>query len=361
MSKVKQLKLDEQLTALKEDFGMLAEKLSEHENIADSINNTYRKIHNLKSNLFLIDHNASLKMLYLIENHFNRLRVGEAELSKDMLILFLSCSEWIREDILEGSTREDLYEELIDDLKKMKFSGRRKALRNLNLNAEEKALLRDARNSSLNIYLVEKELLADPAVDETESAPLLEAIGKVGMIALQIPVKNEEGRFSFKVVFVTDKKQKEMTDPLLKEAVPFDEDLYMSYRDHKILIIEDNPVALMLQKSIVSEFGVCDTVEDGASGLDLLNLALEEKSPYSIVLLDLVMPGLSGAEVLRKIREEEGKRSIKGLDRCKVIVSTTTRESSTLMELFRAEADAYIIKPMTRDKIVKELKELKLI
>jgi hypothetical protein len=39
----------------------------------------------------------------------------------------------------------------------------------------------------------------------------------------------------------------------------------------------------------------------------------------------------------------------------------TTNESSILMDLFRAETDAYIIKPLTKDKIEKELINLKLI
>lgn len=361
MSKVKQLNLEEQLSKLKEDFSILADKLLDQENISDSINNTYRKIHNLKSNLFLIDHKSSLKLVYLMENYFDKLRIGESALSEEKLKLFLSCTEWVKNDLIDENLDEPLFKDLIEKLSTMKHSNRTSALANLNLNSDEKALLRDSRNSGLNIFLLQYSPVENEAVDDFEALKIFKKINDIGMVALKIPVEIEKDTYKINIVFVTDKKQKELKESELKKAVPFDDDLYHSYRDHKILIVEDNPVALLLQKSIMGEFGVCDTVTDGEVGFDLFKLALEEKVPYSIVLLDLVLPGLSGGEILKKMRAEEANNSIKGLDRCKVIVSTTTRESSTLMDLFRAEADAYTFKPLTRDKIVKELEDLKLI
>jgi len=235
------------------------------------------------------------------------------------------------------------------------------------LTFDEKSLLRDARNSGLNIFTVETKVRNSLSREEYGQIPVLKLINKIGMVVLQTPEYNSLAQkpsgeiISCKIVFVTDKNLKELKDPLPGSLLPFEEDLFIDKKEYKILIIEDNPVALLLQRSLMSSFGICDTASDGEKGLDLFKLSMEEKAPYDIILLDLVMPGIKGSEVLKNIRKHEDANNIKGLDRSKVIVSTSTKESATLMELFRAETDAYIIKPLTRVKIEKELINLELI
>lgn len=359
MNNIREMKMEEQLRGLKDDYLSLSEKLASQDNLAESINLTYRKIHTLKSNLFLIDRNRSLKMTYMMELQFDRMRKGEAQLTQKLLELFSECTDWIGSDIFRKDGSEELYEKLLYDLKSAKENEFQPKNR-IQLTSDEKELLRDGRNSGMNIFMVQYKVPDHLNNEKTYNLPIFKKIDEIGLIAVQIPTVPAETQ-TLKIVFVTTKKLKELTDPLFKSAQPFDEDLYLSYGSHKILIVEDNPVAQLLQKSIMGDFGVTDTVKNGEMGLELFKLALEERAPYDMVILDLVMPGIGGGEVLKGIRKLESDNNIKGLDRCKVIVTTTNRESSTLMDLFRAEADAYIIKPLTKEKIVREMKELKLI
>jgi len=361
-------KIEEQLGNLESDFFELKQKLSDQENIGEGINSTFQRIHNLKSSLFLLDQNESLKLSYMLEQQFEKLRSGKKMLLLNALDVFLQCLEWIKSDLgLSENCKMDkevLTEELLSLMKT--DSGEIPSSKKLILTADEKALLRDARNSDLNIFFVEYPLELSIGREEYSNLVIFKKINEIGMIAVRTPeyvnLKNDQkDNRMLKVVFVTDCKQKELKDPVLKKARPFDEDLYMTQRDYKILIIEDNPVAQLLQKNIMSDFGVCDTVDGGEAGIDLFSLALEEKSPYDIILLDLVMPGMGGADVLKKIRKIENSHHVKGLDRSKVVVSTTTTESATLMDLFRAEADSYIFKPLTKEKITREMTNLKLI
>ena len=369
MSEISSTKLEDQLDRLLNDFDTLNQKSTNQENIADFIHDTFRHIHNIKSNLFLIDHNESLNLTYYLENHFEKLRIGDYKISSDSLQLFKKCIDWIKIDISDVDADSAEYSNLLKELKEMKISIDKKEQMTgkLNLSSDEKALLKDARNSGLNIFIVKSDIDIDINREDYRSLPIIKLINQIGMIVLYTPAFkniNKNGnlmKFPLKIIFVTDKKQKELTNPLLKSAKPFEEDLFLNSKDYKILIVEDNPVALLLQRSIMNSFGVCDTVSDGESGLDLFKLALEENSPYNIILLDLVMPGIDGAGVLKKIRELEDFKDIKGLERSKVIVTTTNKDSATLMDLFRAETDAYIIKPLTKEKIVKELNNLKLI
>ncbi|MBN2656625.1 MAG: response regulator [Spirochaetales bacterium] len=362
-------KLEEQLSTLEKDLDVLGRKLNDQESTAESISATYGRVHNLKSSLYLMDLNESLKLVYMLEQHFEKMRTGEISLSDKALFAFSGAIRWIKCDLGiiedEKENREVLIGKLRDLLSNESDVNSR--MQSFNLSSDEKALLRDARNSNLNIFLAEYSL--DPSISREgyNELPIFEKINEIGIIALKTPeyvnlkVLRTDDKVPLKIVFVTDRKQKELKDPLLKNSQPFDEDLYLTQRDYKILIIEDNPVAQLLQKSIMRSFGICDAVDNGEAGIELFKLALKEKSPYHIILLDLVMPGIGGAEVLKKIREIEGSLNVRGLERSRVIVSTTTTESATLMDLFRAEADAYIFKPLTKEKITKEMRNLKLI
>ena len=368
MSKIQGTKLTDQLNSLLEYFGLLKDRSQNHENIADIIHSSFKLIHNIKSNLFLMDHNKSLKMTYYMESYFEKLRIGNSKIIIKILQLFEMSIEWIKDDVDNNIADVSQYKDLIRELKNMKLTALENHERNdkINLSSDEKALLRDARNSGLNIFFVEEEISVNIDKNEYRNLPLVKLVNKVGMIVLQTPAynninkNNSDKSVVIKILFVTDKNQKELNDPLFHSLSTFEEDLFLNTKDYKILIIEDNPVALLLQRSIMSSFGVCDTVNEGSSGLDLFKLALAENAPYNIILLDLVMPGIGGSEVLRNIRAIEENEGIKGLDRSKVIVSTTNNDSSTLMDLFRAETDAYIVKPLTKEKIEKELANLKL-
>jgi DNA-binding response OmpR family regulator len=66
-----------------------------------------------------------------------------------------------------------------------------------------------------------------------------------------------------------------------------------------ILIVDDEPhVRLGFRTALETSGYAVDEAEDGPSALDRL-----ERSPASLVLLDLKMPGLDGMEVLRRLRE----------------------------------------------------------
>lgn len=362
--------LDEQLDLLLQNFNKLERNISEQEIIAEIIHSTFKKIHYIKSSLFFLKRELSLKLTYFMESHFEILRIGEKDISIETLVLFRRCVNWISVDISDTKARKDIYFELLEELKELKksSSGKPSYYNKINLNTDEKAILRDARDSGLNIFIVEiKNISIEISVDDYRNLPVIHLVNQMGMIVVQTPafsnIRNvgKEGFFSLKIVFVTDKKSLEMDSPLMSSIKPFEEDLFLSNRDYKILLVEDNPVAQLLQKSIMSSFGVCDAVSDGEKALELFSLSLQEKSSYQIVLLDLVMPGIDGSEVLKKIRTIEEKSNIRGLNRCNIIMITTTKDSSVLMDLFRAETDAYIIKPLTKDKIERELKNLKLI
>ena len=68
----------------------------------------------------------------------------------------------------------------------------------------------------------------------------------------------------------------------------------------KILIIDDNPK--LLEDALPMYGYEVKTATDGLLGLKILS---EEKVPFDLILLDVVMPNLDGWETLKAIRESE--------------------------------------------------------
>ena len=110
---------------------------------------------------------------------------------------------------------------------------------------------------------------------------------------------------------------------------------------HLVLIVDDEAVNReMLQLILAEEYDTLTAV-DGESALDLIR----ENSPrLSLILLDLLMPGMHGLEVLRILREEPELRHIP------VIVLTADREAE--VKSLRAGAVDFLPKPYPDPEVI---------
>lgn len=104
--------------------------------------------------------------------------------------------------------------------------------------------------------------------------------------------------------------------------------------DRSILIIEDNEtLALGLRTSLEVEGYKVECVTDGNDGLAWL----EQHNP-DLVVLDLMLPGLNGFEVLRRYRARGGAAAV-------LILSARDQEVDKVQG-FRIGADEYVVKPV---------------
>jgi len=130
----------------------------------------------------------------------------------------------------------------------------------------------------------------------------------------------------------------------------------------KILIVEDDFISRRILKEILAEFGNCDVVVDGEEAIQAFQLAHEEKAPYDLICLDIMMPNMDGHEALSRIREFEKERSISGASEVKVIMVTALDDPKTVFKAYyRGGATSYIVKPIEKEKLVEELRVLGLI
>lgn len=130
----------------------------------------------------------------------------------------------------------------------------------------------------------------------------------------------------------------------------------------RALVVEDDPISGKIMQKILSVFGTCEMVADGEAALDAFQRSMDENDPYDLICMDIMMPGLSGQEVLKRIRRMEGRRGVPETAGVKVIMTTAldhTREADEA--LFKGGACAYFVKPIVEDKFIDELKRIGLI
>lgn len=116
-----------------------------------------------------------------------------------------------------------------------------------------------------------------------------------------------------------------------------------------ILIIEDERDLLDSYKELVETAGYETMIaSDGYQGLDTLD---KNRGKINLVLLDLMMPGIDGLEVLRTIRTNTGKYG-----EMPVVVLTNMTSESVIRETFDLGASSYLVKAdLDYEGLAKEL------
>lgn len=111
----------------------------------------------------------------------------------------------------------------------------------------------------------------------------------------------------------------------------------------KILIIDDDEVQLMLQRSLLAHEGyTVYTTADGPQGITLFKAHQPD-----LVLLDIGLPSLSGIEVLKEIRRLD--------ERAKVIVITGYASVESAVLALRTGALDYVRKPYDVKALVRKI------
>lgn len=127
----------------------------------------------------------------------------------------------------------------------------------------------------------------------------------------------------------------------------------------KILIVEDDFSSRMLLNAILSTLGECDVAVNGEEALEAFKNALDENEPYELICLDIMMPVMDGQEALQKIRGIEKERDIRYGKEVKVLMTTALDDVKNVTEaFFKGEATSYLTKPLTKDKVFQELRNM---
>ncbi len=110
----------------------------------------------------------------------------------------------------------------------------------------------------------------------------------------------------------------------------------------RILVVDDEPEIVALVAYHLAKAGY--RVSTAASGQDALELARRERP--SLVVLDLMLPGMSGFDVLEQLRSDDSTRDIA------VLMLTARREEPDRIRGLSLGADDYLTKPFSPAELV---------
>ncbi len=162
------------------------------------------------------------------------------------------------------------------------------------------------------------------------------------LMGFRLEVESAEGAGSaFRVVFGAARAQPGPAAPA--PAAPAAESVEADLRDALVLVIEDDEEARQLLARQIAELGP-RTIE-AASGGEGLRLARAERP--DVVTVDLLMPGLTGWDVIRTLRADPGLRDIPA-----VVVSSVARERGATVP---GAADL-LNKPVDREELLTVLR-----
>ncbi len=129
----------------------------------------------------------------------------------------------------------------------------------------------------------------------------------------------------------------------------------------KIMIAEDDLVSRKFLHKFMSRYGECDLVVDGLEAIDAFMLAIQDKEPYDLICLDIMMPKVDGIKALKAIRDIEKQKNIEGDQAVKIIMTTALSEADMVQSAFDHGSNAYATKPIDTEKFIEVLKKLQLI
>jgi two-component system chemotaxis response regulator CheY len=110
----------------------------------------------------------------------------------------------------------------------------------------------------------------------------------------------------------------------------------------RILIVDDAATVRMYHRNILEAAGYA--VDEAVNGIEGLEKCLRQ--PFDLYVVDINMPKLDGYGFLRELRGQDS-------DQAPAIMVSTEAESNDHQQAFAAGANAYLVKPVKPDQLLR--------
>jgi len=120
----------------------------------------------------------------------------------------------------------------------------------------------------------------------------------------------------------------------------------MPKEDIVVLIVDDDIINLKLLKSMLTKSESVKEVVEARNGAEAIDI-LKSRDDIDLILLDVIMPIMSGIEMLKVVRADDNLRQLP------VIVLTTDETKKT--EALECGANDFLMKPIRNSDLIKKI------
>ena len=175
--------------------------------------------------------------------------------------------------------------------------------------------------------------------------------GLTEMMGGKINVQSQYGKGSIFIVTIPQKIA-EVEMPLTNTQVinikKINEELVESYKGKRVLIVDDNKLNIKVAKKAIENFGFI--IDEATDGIECLE-KVKNNPRYDLILMDIMMPNMSGETCLKKLKEDETFDT--------PVVALTADAIAGSKEKYISEGfKDYIQKPFSREQIKEKLSKI---
>lgn len=117
----------------------------------------------------------------------------------------------------------------------------------------------------------------------------------------------------------------------------------------RLLVVEDDmALRTILEKRLAAEGYVVDTCDNGTDAMIYLDTVI-----YDGIVLDIMLPGINGLEILHRLRAMRGEQAA-----CGVLILTAKASVADRVKGLDLGADDYLVKPFSFDELLARIRAL---
>jgi two-component system chemotaxis response regulator CheY len=119
----------------------------------------------------------------------------------------------------------------------------------------------------------------------------------------------------------------------------------------RILIVEDDYASRVVLLRLLLPFGETQVAVNGKEAVELFGTAIAGGTPFDLVCLDIMLPGMDGQAVLRELRGIESSTGPDGRKPARIIMTTALNDRANVVAAIKS-CDGYLVKPVERAKLL---------
>lgn len=345
-------------------------RLSKGEDCRPLVHTLFRNAHNIKGALGVAGLDAAVALVHAAESCLDALRSSDTQPEATLPDLLVAVVDALRREVSgEGSPAyADLPRELANEENRIRQA--RPVARGIDfaLAAGELAALESCALRGEPLWLVEKLVEAALPEEALDGLPIFATVAEIGeLVARRIKRAESGGDAVLMILFAAKVGAEELGfhifDPFFPVAAKAAESGPAAGADGgamaptagsgglpRVLIVDDEALALLLLQKALVDYGRIDAVSSGAEALERFGQALAS-TPYSVVFLDILLEDMKGTEVLVEMRRREKEAGLPDGHGARIVMSSSLGDFGTVSEAFRAQCEAYLVKPVDPSKI----------